>query len=273
MPEPESNNLLRKILKPAVRLCLRRFLKYNDIVQNLRELIVEMATEELERDGKKVTVSALSVMTGINRRELSRLMQNEGRPTERTSLSGRVLTLWQTDKRFLTKSNVPRQLRYKDEFQELVASVSQDVNPKTLLMELERIGAIEHQRGKVKVLTMHKSLHTDPAQGLGLLTRNIDLLSESVEENLFHPRETRNHHMHTEFDNIFEDEIPMIREWLFEQGALFHKKMRDYLSKRDKDINPDKSRSGGGTVRLCSFSWTSYVKNGESESKLSGTSH
>jgi len=95
-----------------------------------------------------------------------------------------------------------------------------------------------------------------PGKAYDLFARDAETLIRAGEENLESSTEgVKNLHLRTEYDNIFQEELPIIRQWLYEQGCLFHRRAREYLSKFDKDITPNQ-KAGGGRVVLKSFSWT-----------------
>ena len=229
----------------------------------MRETFVELAAEEAKRAGQKVTVSRLHVMTGLNRREVTRI-HREGEPmAAKPNVASRVLANWGFNKEFLTAAGKPRVLTYtgdESEFHKLVATVSKEVSPKNILLELERIGAIEKTKRGVKLVHTIEFVQNRPLDAYGVLARDIELVSQVVEENVFWGRKTRNHHSRTEFDNIYQDDLPKIREWLFEQGAEFHKKVRTYLASYDKDIDANPEKEGGASVAIGSFSWTDNVE-------------
>ena len=79
----------------------------------------------------------------------------------------------------------------------------------------------------------------------------------AVEENIFSAPTTPNLHITTEYDNICKQDIPKLREWLLEQGTLFHEKVRRYLARFDKDANQRLyNKPGGVRVMIGSFSFT-----------------
>ena len=161
---------LRHVIRPALKLCLRRMLKLQDFIECAKEVIIDLAQQELEEHGEKVTVSALCVMTGIHRREVSRIVNNVSKSVDQSNLAIRVLNRWQNDPDFLTRARKPRTLNYSDEFQELVRRESSDVNPKSFIFELKRAGAIEVKQGRVKLLTKELFIQTDPGESIALLS-------------------------------------------------------------------------------------------------------
>lgn len=254
-----SGELVRLLVRPVLTFCLRHGLRYHQLVEIQKQVFLNLAADEIESRGERVTVSRLSVTTGINRREVTRIYKRGETVDDRQSLASRILGQWEQDPHFLTKSGKPRILSFGDEdsdFTKLVAAVSRDVGPASVLAELERIGAVERTRGGVKLTRTTDQVQYDSLDAFKLLSRDSDAFIRAVEENVVSGDEIRNHHNRTEYDNVFQDAIPEIKSWLFEQGAIFHKKAREFIANFDKDINPQPSRKGGGRVVITSFSWS-----------------
>ena len=107
---------VRAVLRPVIRLCLRRTTTIQDFVRVAKAVYLEVAEEELENRGDKVNISRLSVLTGIDRKEIMRL-RKDGQPEleEPGSLYGRVMAMWRHSARFQTKSGAPRVLTLEGE--------------------------------------------------------------------------------------------------------------------------------------------------------------
>ena len=77
---------------------------------------------------------------------------------------------------------------------------------------------------------------------------------EAAQENLSLSPKVPHLHLRTEFDNIYLSELPHIRKWLLLEGSRFHKKVRAFLSKYDKDLHPSKPAAAGGKVVVGAYS-------------------
>jgi hypothetical protein len=142
--------------------------------------------------------------------------------------------------------------------------VSKDMNPATMLFQLERLGMVKRTKFGLKLLKSPVvSFKSDPKRSLDLLAKNTVSLIRSHEENLFERVGVRNLNIRTEYDNIVRRDIPLIRQWLLEQGQAFHRRAREYLSAFDKDVSPDLAGEGGGRIVLTAFSWTDAVEEVE----------
>ena len=72
VPEVIQSTTIR-ILKPLVRILLRNGIAYGTFADLARKIYVDTGFEEAERRNQKQTVSNVSIITGINRKEVSRL--------------------------------------------------------------------------------------------------------------------------------------------------------------------------------------------------------
>ncbi len=254
-----NRKLLRILLKPILRYSLRESIGAFQIFEVLKSLYVELAAEELSRRKEKLTVSRLSVITGLYRKDVKRVSSGGDKTEAASSLILRVTNRWEQDRKFTTTNGKPRVLSYRgegSEFDDLVRSVSKDVGSASVLFELDRLKMVEKTKGGLKLVKTIQYFTDNTDRGFEILADNVEKLVLAVEQNLFTEQEVRNLHLFTSYDNIFLDEIPNVRRWFQEQGQLFHKKARDELSQVDKDINPEPNREGGGKVTVVTYSYT-----------------
>ena len=269
MPEniPASIQLLRALLRPIVTACVRRSIIFQDFSDVARSLFVEAGKDALASEGHEINVSRLSVLTGLQRREVSRLLSEKGEGRSTGGLLFKVLGQWRADKRFAVKPDVPRPLSFRgidSEFGALVRSVNQDLNAYTILFELERLGMVEKRKELLYFIGDGALSVSDAQHGYELLSSDMEDLITAVDQNIASQSDFPNHHIKTRYDNIIEDAVPEIRRWLLDQGAKFHKEARKFLSKFDKDIQPRlHAKKGGARVALGSFSVTKIDKDAE----------
>lgn len=259
------------LLRPLVRFWLNRSQSFQDFAETAKMVFVEVAEAEMKKSTDKVNPSRISVTTGINRAEVVRFFHKDKTPIEKApSVLGRVIGQWEQNKRFLTKTGRPKYLSYKgeaSEFHSLVYSISAHLNPGTILFELERIGAVNKTEQSVKLESAHLSTANDPRATLEIVAGDMQSLLDAVLENIDrHKEKVKNHHHRTEYDNIYFKDIPAIRDWLWREGKLFHKRARDFISQFDKDVVPPPSLNdaektewkAGAKVVLCGHSRVSF---------------
>lgn len=248
---------LRTMLRPLMRFCVRYSVQIQDVIESVKVVLIEVAREDMEKRQEEPNVSRLAAMTGMHRREVTRIFREDVSEEEPQGLIIRVIGQWMQDKRFRGKSGRPRPLRFDGQdcdFRELVRSVSQDMNPGTILLELERLGAVKRRRGYVTLTTRAYVPRGDLKAGLKMLAGDVDDLVTTVEGNIFAPRDIPNLHAKTEYDNIAAAALPAIREWLYKEGSAFHQKARNYLARFDRDVSPEAPPGPAGSrVVLGSF--------------------
>lgn len=263
---------LRVLLKPFVRLALQRGFKIQETIALLKELFIEVAAEELAAHGQAQNISRLSVLTGLQRKEIKlRAAAEQKDGGGAVSLLNKVIGQWVAHPEYSTSRGQPRKLTSsgaKSEFAHLVRSVSVDLNPYTVLFELERAGAVKHHAGKLELLTRVFAPPADTQKGLEMLGEDVQDLVGAVNANLFNKPEVPHLHLSTMFDNICAENVEEIREWLLQQGTKFHEQARQYLARYDKDANPTLGKKRGrARIALCAFSFSESVEEGEHERK------
>lgn len=140
-------------MRPIVRLMMR----HGIVLQTFNELVKSVYTEEaekaLEADQSPTTDLQISLMTGIHRKEVKRF-RSEGydefirSPTLSTGAD--VVTLWLTDRRFLSSRREPKPLSTRrgeqvDSFAILVRAVDAELRPNAVLAEMVRLGVVNLQ--------------------------------------------------------------------------------------------------------------------------------
>ncbi len=149
-----------RLLRPVVRLLLRHGVAYPAFAAALKQVFLDAARDELRQTGQKQTDSAVSLLSGVHRRDvrtLSRAPAADAPPLaeEPLSLASQVVARWLGDTAYLDEDGVPRDLpRYGDapSFDSLVSEVSGDIRARALLAELERLGMAEHVDRHVRLL-------------------------------------------------------------------------------------------------------------------------
>ena len=154
---------LRRLLQPLVRLLLAHRITHRYFSELLKSVYVETAKHELEREGRRQTDSALSLLTGVHRKDVKRLREEadvDYTPPASVSLGARLVLRWTTDPTFLDPGGRPLPLtRLPSEADEpslddLVEAVSKDIRARAVLEEWQRLGVAEvREDGRVHLVT------------------------------------------------------------------------------------------------------------------------
>ncbi len=241
-----------------MRFCLRNSLKLQEVIEACKDVLVSVAQEEMQRAQCNVSVSRLSVMTGVHRPDVTKILSQAEHPPHFENAVARLIGQWQGDSRFCGARGKPRVLSFdskKSEFAELVASISSAISPYTILFELERIGAVERTAQGLKLVVREYVPHQDLGQTFVYLSRDCEDLLLAVEGNIRSGRPDCNLHLQTQYDQVGVSYVEQIRRWFLDEGNSFHARARSFLSQFDKDINPKVNRYEPTTrVAVCTFS-------------------
>src|SRR2546425_3149504 len=147
-----------EILRPVVKRLLANGVPFGQLEARLRELFVEVAESELALPGRRQTDSRVSLLTGINRKEVRRIRSAERAPGPRSfsmNYATSLISRWLTDAQTADRSGRPRPLPYQaargPSFMKLARKVTADLAPRVLLDELVRTGIVEMRAGDIVV--------------------------------------------------------------------------------------------------------------------------
>ena len=252
--------LTLRLLRPVLRFCVRHAQRIQDIVDLVKFCLLQIAAEELLSRHERVTASRLSVMTGMHRRDVAKYGSPRAIETGSRDLTIKVMGKWQSSPQLTTKAHTPRVLSARgeqSEFSTLVKSVSRDLNPATVLFELQRLGIVEVSDNSAHLVRDSYTPKGDCEAGFAILESDLSEVIAAAEENVLAAPQIPNLHCRTAYDRIRPSALPDIRRWLLREGHAFHARAREYISQFDQDINPDPSFSGrGARVVVGSFGKT-----------------
>ena len=164
--------ILDSLFAPLARLLVARGVVFPDFAERMRAHYIAAA----ERQAGKTTDSRLSVLTGLQRREVTRLRGFVPRD-ERPNPLSRLVALWQTDPAWAqggTPLTLPRNGPARS-FEALAWSVRRDVHPRTMLDALTASGTVALSEDGSEVLLVRASYQ--PLAGsedqLAYLARNL----------------------------------------------------------------------------------------------------
>lgn len=168
-----------RLLRPAVRLLLRHGVAYPGFAQALKQLFLDAAHDELAVSGRKTTDSALSLLSGVHRRDVRQLraVPPGALPASSTpNMASQVVARWLSDVAFVDDEGLPLPLPRQAEgpsFDGLVAAISKDVRPRAVFDELLRLGLVEDGADGVRLLAPGFVPRQGFAEMVALLEDNV----------------------------------------------------------------------------------------------------
>lgn len=228
-------SVLDALFRPIARLCISRGLTFADVSERLRLQFLKAA--EAMADGDKVTDSRLSVMTGLQRRDIARLRDLPENGHSKAPPLARLILLW--------SQTFGRDVVTRGAFDDLARSVRKDVHPRTLLEELIAAGAVRTEGTGLVLQTDSYQPQAGSADQLNYLARNGgDFLAASVANVITDPPPHFEQAAH--FNQLSEGAVTELRAlYRQEQMALLRKLSDRAISLQDRSKGPHRFRAGG----------------------------
>lgn len=176
--QPALLEACRALLMPLAQLAIARGLHHADLDELLRAAFVDAALAAHPDVTPHRAVSRVSTATGLHRREVNRLLQQETAASVRRSPATQVFTRWLSDPAWhdggAPLPALPRQGTGRS-FEALAQSVTKDVHPRSVLEELCRLGLarLDEDGDRVELLRERFAPAGDEPRMLGFLGANV----------------------------------------------------------------------------------------------------
>ena len=242
----------RTILRPLVRVLLRNGIPFGAFADLARGVYIEVAEKEFALEGKRQTVSRISTLTGLTRKEVGRIQAAETPPAppdaERYHRPARVIGGWVRSKAYHDRRGRPADLPMEGErasFSALVREFSGDIPPRAIADELLRVGAIEIlPDGGVRLLTRAYIARGDQADKIGILGDDVADLIRTIDHNLTCPPDEAYFQRRVSYDNIPQEARPTLKKALSRRAQSCLEAMDRVLAAADRDRSPASKGSG-----------------------------
>ena len=244
-----------KLLRPLVRVLLRYGVAYGTFADLAKSVYVSIAEEEFGIAGKKQTVSRMSVITGLSRKEVKRVREltspDDADTRERYNRAARVLTGWIRDPRFTGENGEPQSLVLESgerDFTELVKRYSGDVPPRAILDELARVGAVTiDDDGTISLETRGYIPKSGEIDKLEILGSDVADLIKTIDHNLTVPSEQAFFQRKVAYDNLPVQGTEQLQVLAANKSQELLESLDGWMAARDRDATP--SASGKGRKR------------------------
>ena len=226
---------LRALLAPLARLAVSRGLPYSAVEEMLKEAFVQAAGATHPDLLPHRRVSRISTVTGINRREVTRLTQaaQPVRPRGR-SLPAELFAHWLGDSRYRGADGEPLALARQGpapSFETLAQEITRDVHPRSLLDEMLRL----------RLATLDPASDTVRAAAgaapVGDVVPMLGFLGDNVGD-----------HLRAAVDNVVGPDQPHFEQALFADGvsedalAWVHETAREHWRALRQAVVPELER-------------------------------
>ncbi len=246
-----------KMLRPLVRILMKNNIPYGTFCEIAKWVYVDVASKAFAIPGRKQTISRIAVITGLSRKEASRVrdlpVHDELASADRTHRAVRVINGWLTDPDFLDAVGRPKTLPTEgtpDSFASLVKKYSGDIPHRAVLDEMKRAGVVESADGNIKLISEGYVVSGDEIEKINIFGTDsaefISTIAHNIAGNSNHPFFQRK----VSYDNIPENALPELQGTLNEIARKYIKSIDKLMSKYDRDTNPSVPGNGRRTAGL-----------------------
>lgn len=201
---------LYKMLRPIARLLIHYGITFPQMAELMKRAYVDVSENEFCLPNKAQTDTRLSLLTGINRKDIKRLRQQpdeEKDVPEVISTGSRLVALWVGDPAYQDDEGKPRSLPLKSKndeisFETLVQEVcKQDLRPRVVLDQWLNLG----------VVTMSKDKHIK-------LNSDAFIPSKGFDEKAFFLGHNLSDHLSASTSNLIGGKAPFFERCVYYDG-------------------------------------------------------
>ena len=245
-----------RLLKPLVRILLRNGIPCGVFEELARWTYVDVAFQESSLPGRKLTDSRVAIITGLSRKEVSRLKSIEApednEAAERFNRAARVISGWTRDPRFLDIHGQPARLTLQEgefSFGELVKAYGGDVPTRAVFDELLRVGSITpSDDGSIELSQRAYVPNTGLSEKIEILGTDVSDLINTIDHNIDSSGEPKWFQRKVAYDNIPAEAAASFQVESAEQAQKLLEEFDRFLAAQDRDLNP--KRTGTGRKRV-----------------------
>jgi hypothetical protein len=228
---------LLTLLKPLVRILLRNGIAYGSFAELAKKTYVDVAFDNFAPEGRKQTVSRVSAMTGLTRKETKRLREldepDAGGSEQRYNRAVRVISGWLNDPRFQDAAGQPAELPVDGEevsFATLVKKYSGDVTTRAMLAVLLTASSVEKTDRGIRLVRHAYLPGNDPRDKLAILGSDTAELIATIDHNLVAADGERRFQRKVSDHRVRADALPAFRALSAEKSQALLEELDAWLA-------------------------------------------
>ncbi len=237
---------IKRLLRPLVRILLRNSMPFGVFMEHAKRVYVDVASDDFAVPGRKPSQSRISILTGLTRKEVARLLSQDTESTaddtERYNRAARVISGWVRTRRFQDRRGAPASLPFdgdRKSFAELVRSFSGDMPARAVLDELSRVGAVERLKdGRIKLVTRAYVPRTGEEEKLGVLGQDVAELVATIDHNLTHTSDDAFFQRKVAYDNLTAEFVTRLRALAAQDAQKLLEQLDAVMARHDRDASP-----------------------------------
>jgi hypothetical protein len=251
-------------------MLLKHGVMHREFVELSKQVYVEIARDDYGIRGRPTNVARMALLTGMDRKEVTRVRSRLERNADEVSSSDRqqgqdritrVLSGWHQDREFI-RDGKPLALPLDGpapSFAALLKRYGGDVPASTILRELKRTGTARVADGAVHVLRRNYRLDTVDAAAVARAGSVLRDLGQTVTHNLYRaPRDESRFEARATNVQIPPSALPAYRKFVYTEGQAFLEKIDAWLTAAEIS-EKEKPSSGAQRVGLGLY----WIQSGE----------
>ncbi|OED36783.1 hypothetical protein AB833_25560 [Chromatiales bacterium (ex Bugula neritina AB1)] len=251
-PDNPLSTAVRRMLRPLVRLLLRNGVAYADFIHYVKKMFIEVADEDFSLPGRNQSVSRIAVVTGINRKEVKRVLDEGCQDSDRpeSNRAARVVKGWIRDEAYRDQNGKPRALCWgagdnENSFEDLVKKYSGDIPARSILDEMIRLGAaILTQDNQVQLASSGYVPASNKEELLRLSGESVGDLLSTIDHNLAGTDTTTRLQMSVAYDDVSTEGVELFQKLSRDKSLELLHYLDGFLSTHDRTINPAAAGTG-----------------------------
>jgi len=236
-------------------MMLRQNIAAGEAVQGLKEAYIAAAENQLESDGEKPTNAKISVLTGLDRNEVSRIRRGVDRsgkpvgdetPVLHLNRAARVVTNWPKE------NGEAMVLPYTGDnsFSELVKHHSGGIPAHSLLEELERNGTASLEDNKSVRLLNDIFIPENLSKKIEIFSEQLSRLLMTVDHNTTQQNEDKPFlQLELVFENLSDEISESFRTLSKDEMANLLQQLADTVQKKHEQSKASQIKSADPTTR------------------------
>ncbi len=242
-----------RILNALVKVLLRHGVSFQTFSDLAKQAYVDVARQDFALPGRKPSISRVSVLTGLTRKDVQHLLNEptttDSATAESHNRAARVVAGWVRDADFRGADGSLPALPFDGpvSFGEVVRRHSGDVPPRAVLDELLRVGAVEQDKaGNIRLITrVYIPRHSDLGK-LAILGSDVSFLIDTIDHNL-QEAETPRFQRKVMYDNLPLEAVAELRPLAARHAQELIELLDAWMAQHDRDANP--AARGSGRIR------------------------
>jgi hypothetical protein len=250
-----------RILRPLVRILLRNGVSFGTFADLAKWIFIDVAAKDFAIQGRKQSVSRVSVITGLSRREVMRVRKLE-RPDisanhERHNRAARVIAAWRREADFTDPKGKPLALPMEGpgaSFGELVRRFSGNIPPRAILDELTHVNAVKRLKdGRLHLQTRAYIPKRRDAHKLNILGTDVGHLIATIDRNLESDSREAIFQRKVAYDNLPDEVLAKFHQQFTGKAQALLESADRWLAAHDRDANAAVEGSGRNQAGLGIF--------------------